>query len=398
MHARKSSNKNLANHRLYQALMEALIEDENVIDKGVADTVKDHKRKHDDDKDDDDDDEDPPAGPNHGKKTKRGRTKDSESSKKPSTTNEAPKGKALSKGSKTSKSVSAKEPVEEPIAEDPLIINNLIANPIDISKGTYTTSITKTKSARYEIKGIKDMVLTLWSTINHAYDKDAEKGIKHWSERRKLCVKKLYGYDHLEEIMVKRSYQRLYKLKEGDFVDLHLNDLEDILFLVVQHKLFHLDKSGIVDFIVALRMLTRILILKRHVEDLQLGVDSYQKKLNITKPQKTFPGIELKEPYTPSYDPPGIVYEDLNKQNRVLRADELYKFSDGTLMSVRDEMHHIVLKFRLDYNTEMPTRKWTAVDQRRSGLMIELIDKQLREREIVKNLKRLVGARELEMD
>ncbi|GKG67527.1 hypothetical protein Tco_0739071, partial [Tanacetum coccineum] len=27
----------------------ALIEDENPMDKGVADTVKDHKRKHDDD-------------------------------------------------------------------------------------------------------------------------------------------------------------------------------------------------------------------------------------------------------------------------------------------------------------------------------------------------------------
>ncbi|GKG68280.1 hypothetical protein Tco_0756176, partial [Tanacetum coccineum] len=33
-------------------------EDENAMDKEVADTVKDHKRKHDDD--DDDDDEGPP--------------------------------------------------------------------------------------------------------------------------------------------------------------------------------------------------------------------------------------------------------------------------------------------------------------------------------------------------
>ncbi|GKC10728.1 hypothetical protein Tco_1007510 [Tanacetum coccineum] len=44
---------------------------------------------------------------------------------------------------------------------------------------TYTTSITKTKAARYEIKGIKDMVPTLWSTIKYAYDKDAQNGIKH---------------------------------------------------------------------------------------------------------------------------------------------------------------------------------------------------------------------------
>ncbi|GJW34179.1 retrovirus-related pol polyprotein from transposon TNT 1-94 [Tanacetum coccineum] len=104
--------QNPANHRLYHALMEALIEDENAMDKGVADTVKDHKRKH-----DDDDDEDPPARPNQGKMTKRRRTKESVSSKKPSATKETPKGKAPSKGSKTGKSVSAKEPVEEPIAE-----------------------------------------------------------------------------------------------------------------------------------------------------------------------------------------------------------------------------------------------------------------------------------------
>ncbi|GKD95138.1 hypothetical protein Tco_1374975, partial [Tanacetum coccineum] len=77
MHANKSFRRILANHRLYHALMEAFIEDENTMDKGVADTVKDHKRKHDDDEDEDD--EDPPAGPNQSKKTKRRRTKESES-------------------------------------------------------------------------------------------------------------------------------------------------------------------------------------------------------------------------------------------------------------------------------------------------------------------------------
>ncbi|GKE72192.1 hypothetical protein Tco_1534233, partial [Tanacetum coccineum] len=63
MHENKSFNRNPANHKLYHALMEALIEDENAMDKGVADTMKDHKRKHDDDEDDDD--EDPPARLRH---------------------------------------------------------------------------------------------------------------------------------------------------------------------------------------------------------------------------------------------------------------------------------------------------------------------------------------------
>ncbi|GJT78273.1 hypothetical protein Tco_1044998 [Tanacetum coccineum] len=115
MHANKSFNRNPVNHQLYHALMEALIEDKNAIDKGVAHTVQDHKRKHDDDEDDDD--EDPPTGPNQGKNTKRRRTKESKSSKNPSTAKETPKGKAPSKGSKTGKSSLVKEPVKEPIAE-----------------------------------------------------------------------------------------------------------------------------------------------------------------------------------------------------------------------------------------------------------------------------------------
>ncbi|GKG46010.1 hypothetical protein Tco_0498456, partial [Tanacetum coccineum] len=48
------------------ALMKALIEDKNAMDKGVTNAVKDHKRKHDDDDDDYDDDEDPLAGPKLG--------------------------------------------------------------------------------------------------------------------------------------------------------------------------------------------------------------------------------------------------------------------------------------------------------------------------------------------
>nr|GEU33805.1 hypothetical protein [Tanacetum cinerariifolium] len=95
--------------------MKALIKDKNVMDKEVTNTVKDHKRKHDDDEEDND--KDPPAGLNQGKKTKRRRPKESESSKKPSSTKETPKGKAPTKGSKTSMFASAKELVKEPITK-----------------------------------------------------------------------------------------------------------------------------------------------------------------------------------------------------------------------------------------------------------------------------------------
>nr|GEW06350.1 hypothetical protein [Tanacetum cinerariifolium] len=324
MHANKSFNKNPTNNQLYHALMEALIKDENAMDKGVADTFKDHKKKH-------DDDEDPPAGPNQGKKTKRRRTKESESLKKPSYTKETAKGKALTKGSKTGKSASAKEPIEEPIVEvimddvgddlvrdddqpqaaskpktsktlnpewfkqpsrpptpdpewnkhqvvldqptqpcieleynfqeclnvltDKLDWNNLegdrylfnLSKPLPLQgplEVAYTTSITKTKAARYKIKGIEDMVSKIFK--QNVYSTKAILGVKS------VSVKKLHGYGHLNDIVMKRSDQQLYKFKEGDFVDLNLNDIKEMLLLAVQHKLFHLDGSDIVYFIVAL--------------------------------------------------------------------------------------------------------------------------------------------------
>ncbi|GJS86812.1 hypothetical protein Tco_0769448 [Tanacetum coccineum] len=71
----KSANRNPANYHLYHALMEALIADEDAMDKEVKDKVKDHKRKHDsDDDEDDDDDEGPSAGSNQGRSTKRRRS------------------------------------------------------------------------------------------------------------------------------------------------------------------------------------------------------------------------------------------------------------------------------------------------------------------------------------
>ncbi|GJW90616.1 hypothetical protein Tco_0168169 [Tanacetum coccineum] len=170
--------------------------------------------------------------PNQGKETKRRRTKDSESLKKPSTTNETPKGKAPSKGSKTGSipnTASAKEPVKEPIAEvvmddvgddechprsltvfcDLFFNNDLEYAKSSEPKETYTTSTRKTKAARYEIVGIEDMVPMLWSPTKVGYDKKI-------LSVKSVSVKKLHGYGHLEEVMVKRADRQLYKFKEGD--------------------------------------------------------------------------------------------------------------------------------------------------------------------------------------
>ncbi|GJV19760.1 hypothetical protein Tco_1368780 [Tanacetum coccineum] len=130
---------------------------------------------------------------------------------------------------------------------------------------------------------------------------------------------------------------------------------------------------------------------------IQLGVESYQKKLNITKPQQDCANNSFKEPYTTQSEPQGVIY-DKQKRKRLMRTNELYKFSDGTLKYVRDTLHERLLNFRLRYNKGMERRKWTEKYQRWSHIMMIKIDEQLLERRIMRNLKRLDGGRELKTD
>ncbi|GJR09955.1 hypothetical protein Tco_0792607 [Tanacetum coccineum] len=77
---------------------------------------------------------------------------------------------------------------------------------------------------------------------------------------------------------------KLYKFKEGDFNRLRIQDIKDMLLLLVQGKLTNLTVEECLAFNVSLHMFTRSVVIQRRVEDLHLGVESYQKKLNLTKP------------------------------------------------------------------------------------------------------------------
>ncbi|GKC26514.1 hypothetical protein Tco_1033808, partial [Tanacetum coccineum] len=87
-----------------------------------------------------------------------------------------------------------------------------------VSTMTYTTSITKTKAAQYDLPVIEDMVANIWSPVKVTYDKHVE-------------VMRKYGYRYLKEIEVRRADNDLYTYKEGDFIRLHINDIEDMLLL-----------------------------------------------------------------------------------------------------------------------------------------------------------------------
>nr|GEV08418.1 hypothetical protein [Tanacetum cinerariifolium] len=108
-----------------------------------------------------------------------------------------------------------------------------------------------------------------------------------------------------------------------------------MLLLLVQGKLTNLTVEERFDFNISLRMFTRSIVIQRRVEDLQLGVESYQKNLNLTRPDTYRSNLKRKEAYTAYSNPRGFIYQNKDKQNRLMRIDELHKFSDGTLNDVR---------------------------------------------------------------
>nr|GEY35672.1 retrovirus-related Pol polyprotein from transposon TNT 1-94 [Tanacetum cinerariifolium] len=270
------------------------------------------KRRH------EDKDQDPTAGSDQWMKKRRTR-KDAEPSMKSLKSKESAKGKTSSNTSKTGKYVFANKLVHEPEhvvqidVKEPNLDN--VANDADEPQADAITKIPK-----------KDWMLLLEYLIGGPQRQQYYRSMINWVSKHKVFstmrilsivsvkIKKKSGYGYLEEFVVR-------------------------------------------------------------VEDVQLGVKGYQRKVNLTKPQRKCPHISVKEPYTPKFDPSGVIYEDKSKKKRLMRC----RTSDLV-------------------NKDMPLREWTVKDKRRTCIMLNKIDDQLFKRRIMRSLEVLVGGRKTEMD
>ncbi|GJR84038.1 hypothetical protein Tco_0154823 [Tanacetum coccineum] len=80
-------------------------------------------------------------------------------------------------------------------------------------------------------------------------------------------------------------------------------------------------------------------VIWERVHDFQLGIESYQIKVNLTAPTLTYPGIEAYEPYS-IVDKPnaGLIYLNIKDEKRVMYLVEIVKFCDATLEKVLKEV------------------------------------------------------------
>ncbi|GKD73369.1 hypothetical protein Tco_1331651 [Tanacetum coccineum] len=112
-----------------------------------------------------------------------------------------------------------------------------------------------------------------------------------------------------------------------------------------ENWLNNLSSDDVADFAIPLRIYTRNLVIQKRVEDLQLGVESYQKKINL---------------------------------------------SAGTLTRLLYSLEDITKNIDMTY---LPKKRWSTLENKRAHFMIKDINKLLKERRMMRSLEKFVGGR-----
>nr|GEZ93321.1 hypothetical protein [Tanacetum cinerariifolium] len=181
---------------------------------------------------------------------------------------------------------------------------------------THSSNSSKTSyvvAANLSEMELKKILIEKMESNKFAVNRESARDV--YSKHRIITVTELqnfewHNYKHLDWITMCRDDDKLYKFKEGDFKRLHIQDIRDVLLLL-------------------------------------LGVESYQKKLNLTEPNTYRSDLKHKEAFTTYSNPRGFIYQNKDKQNsaysnpkgfiyqnKQVDAD-LHKFSDRTLTDVR---------------------------------------------------------------
>nr|GEY59941.1 hypothetical protein [Tanacetum cinerariifolium] len=180
--------------------------------------------------------------------------------------------------------------------------------------------ISKLKATNYLDFGLEELVPSLWIKSECDYNISASYGITQWWFKRMelyitrhsahsdhlvvrsymwilsvISIKTFerYRYAYLREIIICRADYNKYKISEAVFKNLHPNDFEDLNIVIIQR-----------------------------VKDLQLGIESYQTKLNLTEPRWDTSNFLFKEDYTIVSKPTAVIYKDRNDQKKLLRENE----------------------------------------------------------------------------
>ncbi|GJV14455.1 hypothetical protein Tco_1359778 [Tanacetum coccineum] len=179
-------------------------------------------------------------------------------------------------------------------------------------------------------------------------DDDIEERTSIWVNK---CVKKFnpyaqYGVEHWKNPHAKifnirkqkepgnqrKANECIVSITEPDYKNLNKNDIEDMYLLIMNDKVPDYVETGLPW---SLSVFIKSSVIWERVHDFQLGIKSYQQKVNLTAPTIFFPRVEKHKMFSIIYEPVhGIIYKNSKKEKRVMRHSKIHKFCDATLNRV----------------------------------------------------------------
>nr|GEV65206.1 retrovirus-related Pol polyprotein from transposon TNT 1-94 [Tanacetum cinerariifolium] len=218
------------------------------------------------------------------------------------------------------------------------------------SKGSRPTlSISKMKAAYYPDFGLEQMVPDQMS-IEEEHTSEGDR-IAVRTHMRILSVVRIkvfsmYGYDYMKNIILSRAGLNEHIITKRDFKYLYPNDFEDLYLLNLQGHLNHLPPKDKKILTTAVNLWTRHLVIRQRVKDFQLGIESYQTQLNLTKPRWDAMGFEYKHDYTVIDSSRAVTFRDKYRVQMIMQFNKIHKFNDDSLHQIDEALDYRVKEFK----------------------------------------------------
>ncbi|GJR16777.1 hypothetical protein Tco_0965304 [Tanacetum coccineum] len=236
--------------------------------------------------------------------------------------------------------------------------------------GRPALSISKMKAVCYPDVGLEQMVPNqMWIEEECKYEIVAMYGISHWwFQRQQFYIDRYTSEgDCRATIVLRRADLNEYIIAEMDFKYLYPSDFEDLYLLNLQGHLNHLPPQDKKILSTSVNLWIINLVIRQRVEDFQLGIESYQTQLNLTKPRWDATGFKFKHDFTIIDSPRAVTFRDKYRVQMIMRFNEIHKFSDGTLQQIDEALDYRVKEFKVNrMNPGLNTRFWTRKDVERS--------------------------------
>ncbi|GKB63549.1 hypothetical protein Tco_0919735 [Tanacetum coccineum] len=163
------------------------------------------------------------------------------------------------------------------------------------------------------------------------------------------------GHEHkfITEIVARRANKCIVSIIEPDYKNLNKNDIEDMYLLIMNGRVPDYAETRL---LWSLSVFIRSSVIWERVHDFQLGIESYQQKVNLTAPTISFPGVEKHKMFSIIYEPVHIIiYKNRKKEKRAMLLSEIQK------ELTNDEVEYLKLfeeeiEVRLKYRNQM--RRW----------------------------------------